>query len=883
MSKKSIAIIGSGWAGFTLSQKLSLAKYDVTVISPVRTIQYTPLLASAACGMFNFRLAEEPVRRRHRADLKYYKAKAEDIDFENRRIRCKATAITGDEEGHAFDVKFDQVCLAPGCDIQTFGTPGAKEHALFLRTTNDARLIQQRILEMLDKASLPNTSDAEQRDTLNIRIVGGGAIGIEAAAEIYDLWHEDMRFLYPHLDGKVTITIHDVAPQILSTFDSKLSEYATDSLKGKQIELKTSSHIQNVEADAIFTKEDGRLPYGLLLWATGNKASSLVEKLPVKKPEKGLPRMLTDKYLRVLRPDGSPMEGVFGLGDAADIDGESLPTLAEVALQKGEYLSNVLNQDSSASLKPFEYKQQALLAYLGRHDGIIGGREEWTGQSAWLAWRSGQVMDTQEGLVDDAAQGLLTRAEELLSELSTFATHFTQVADAVSGDGAHVTAGAVNYLRQQLKSEIQALSSIIDKQSGSSNELSTHRISSTNLPFFESLWAYAKQSRDIVALRKWVCNGLFEGKEVLAPGTHILHMPGDSIPSKNTTCLVDIIADGGRTWIKIAATTSKRLLWDMTKLGWAIGADDSDDEGDAGVTDDELEDIPLFKAAKGLAVSANAYRIRGKSPAVQLVLPRIASGESKDIDLVLNRIRSLGIQILCSHDLTNLSPVPLSKEILFQMAPNPLSGFSDILNVDTSVLIGLISDFSHRSVAKQEWFTAMQLGHLANEQKRRIAPTWIYPAMGSRQLICTPDAAKTCREIVRTIGTPSEIERLELLLCEDREMTRQQIIEKFEKLSDHNVPRDLQLPIQVVGDISGAPELPPEVWEALREVTEPTKSVFAFGWASGYTTLTSNGVGITSLTKNLEEIAYQGDWPSVWLCPFSRSLVGIPKHLRETE
>ncbi|KAI1862352.1 uncharacterized protein JN550_010214 [Neoarthrinium moseri] len=277
MSKPSVAIIGSGWAGFILSQRLSLAKFDVTVISPVRTIQYTPLLASAACGLFNFRLAEEPVRRKHRTDVKYYKAVAEAIDFDKRLIQCKSATQVGGDEPQLFEVKYDKICIAPGCDIQDFGTPGAEEHALFLRTTNDARLIQQRILEILDKASLPNVSEAEQRDILSIRIVGGGAIGIEAAAEIFDLWNEDLRFLFPHLDGKFSITIHDVAPQILSTFDSRLGEYATQSLKGKHVDLKTSSHIQSVEPGAINTKEEGRIPYGLLLWATGNKASSLVE------------------------------------------------------------------------------------------------------------------------------------------------------------------------------------------------------------------------------------------------------------------------------------------------------------------------------------------------------------------------------------------------------------------------------------------------------------------------------------------------------------------------------------------------------------------------------------------------------------------------------
>ncbi|ROW01210.1 hypothetical protein VSDG_02812 [Cytospora chrysosperma] len=405
MTKPTLAVIGSGWGGFTLAQKVSLEKYHLKIISPVRTIQYTPLLASAACGLFNFRLAEEPVRRKGRTELEYYKAIAHDIDFDKRIIRCKTAAEVDGEGPKDFDVKFDKLCIAPGCEIQDFGTPGTKEHALFLRTTNDSRLLQQRILEMLDEASLPTvTNDLQkQRDILNIRIVGGGAIGIEAAAELFDLWNEEMRFLYPHLDGKLTITIHDVADSILTTFDQSLAEYATESLtKGKQhvVQIKTGSHIEKVEEGAIFTKEEGRLPYGVLIWATGNKVSTLVDAISdrVKLPEKGLPRILTDKYLRVLRPDGSPMDGIYALGDAADIDGESMPTLAEVALQKGEYLTDVFNKSSNDdpdSQAPFKYQQRALLAYLGNHDGIIGGRQDWTGKSAWLAWRSGSLSWTR--------------------------------------------------------------------------------------------------------------------------------------------------------------------------------------------------------------------------------------------------------------------------------------------------------------------------------------------------------------------------------------------------------------------------------------------------------------------------------------------------------
>ena len=44
MAKEAIVIVGTGWAGYTLSQKLDDKKFGVTVISPEETSPYTPLL-----------------------------------------------------------------------------------------------------------------------------------------------------------------------------------------------------------------------------------------------------------------------------------------------------------------------------------------------------------------------------------------------------------------------------------------------------------------------------------------------------------------------------------------------------------------------------------------------------------------------------------------------------------------------------------------------------------------------------------------------------------------------------------------------------------------------------------------------------------------------
>lgn len=81
------------------------------------------------------------------------------------------------------------------------------------------------------------------------------------------------------------------------------------------------------------------------------------------------------------------------IGDAADIKKHFLPTTAEVAIQKARYLAAQLNNDSF--VKSFEYYQKPLVAYIGGHDGVVRGNPDWSGQRAWAAWRSKNLLWTK--------------------------------------------------------------------------------------------------------------------------------------------------------------------------------------------------------------------------------------------------------------------------------------------------------------------------------------------------------------------------------------------------------------------------------------------------------------------------------------------------------
>ena len=90
---------------------------------------------------------------------------------------------------------------------------------------------------------------------------------------------------------------------------------------------------------------------------------------------------MTDVYVCVFKPDESIINAAYALGDAADVKGGELPTTAEVACQKAEYLARCFNFDFQID-EAFAYSQKALVTYIGQHDGVNGGNKDWSGAKA---------------------------------------------------------------------------------------------------------------------------------------------------------------------------------------------------------------------------------------------------------------------------------------------------------------------------------------------------------------------------------------------------------------------------------------------------------------------------------------------------------------------
>lgn len=110
-----LVVIGSGWVGLYIDQYINTSIYAVSIVSPRRTSAYTPLLASAACGLFPFSCAEESVRVKGR-HCNYIKANARSVDFARKVVRCEAdvddnTFLTE----RFFNLTYDKLIISPGC------------------------------------------------------------------------------------------------------------------------------------------------------------------------------------------------------------------------------------------------------------------------------------------------------------------------------------------------------------------------------------------------------------------------------------------------------------------------------------------------------------------------------------------------------------------------------------------------------------------------------------------------------------------------------------------------------------------------------------------------------------------------------------------------
>ena len=148
---------------------------------------------------------------------------------------------------------------------------------------------------------------------------------------------EDLSKWYTQLVAEARITLVEAGKEILTSFDEKLRRYAMDLFRRERISVLTGSPVVRVESTVIRLADGSSLPYGLLLWSTGNAATSFSAAINLPKDKQS--RIIVDEFFRV-----KGLEDIYALGDCSVVEGSPLPATSQVAQQQGKYLARALNR-----------------------------------------------------------------------------------------------------------------------------------------------------------------------------------------------------------------------------------------------------------------------------------------------------------------------------------------------------------------------------------------------------------------------------------------------------------------------------------------------------------------------------------------------------------
>lgn len=319
---------------------------------------------------------------------------------------------------------------------------------------------------------------------------------------------------------------------------------------------------------------------------------------------------------------------------------------------------------------------------------------------------------------------------------------------------------------------------------------------------------------------------------------------------------------------------------EMAKQGWGNDSSDSDLDEEhlrpENGSDDDDDGLSLQKMGEKLLKAAQETRVRYRHPRIRFVLPKVHYGKITQVDAIVDGLRKDGITVQCASDVPPAVPI---EKALDTMILDELADLSPTLNLDCTILLALISDISHGQVTEQPWFNRAVRRQIEIEAKERLMCETLWPVMDNRSLTCTSPAAKRMREITELIGTETEKARMRILMGDETTKTQADLIADFQSYSEYPIPATWKLPITVadtdIPSLLQSDELPRVAAAVAEQLSAINQSVFLYGWAHGWSTVTSNRT-VSKQIETLVEANRNGEeevGPDVWLCPTSRSLV----------
>jgi NADH dehydrogenase len=399
--KTQIVVVGGGAGGLELVRRLGARlgreEFDVILIERSRTHVWKPLLHEVATGALDANMDEVGYgRHANRWGYRFFFGAMEAIDRQAREI---VVAPILDENGAELigrhRIRYDYLVIAVGSVSNDFGTPGVMQNCLFLEDREQADRFRLKLLNHCLRVSRALAENPEADAHVDIAIVGGGATGVELAAELYNAASALKHYGLEVFDERrLRVTLIEAGPRILPALPEKLAEAAKHELEALGVRVLEGAAVTEVTPGAMRTAGDEEIRADMLVWAAGVRGPELLQHMD------GLEATRNNQLvvLPTLQTTRDPR--IFAIGDCCFFKPEGadkpVPPRAQSAHQMAATaLTNILALINNEPLEPFVYRDRGSLVSLSRFStvgslmgNLVGGRMAIEGRLARLVYLS---------------------------------------------------------------------------------------------------------------------------------------------------------------------------------------------------------------------------------------------------------------------------------------------------------------------------------------------------------------------------------------------------------------------------------------------------------------------------------------------------------------
>ena len=399
--KTQIVVVGGGAGGLELATKLGgrlgREKFDIILVEKNRTHIWKPLLHEVAAGSLDANLDEVGYRSHgHAWGYRFFYGAMEGIDRDTRHLLiAPIKGEDGREIMGSHRIRYDYLVLAVGSVSNDFGTKGVAEHCIFLDSRLQADRFRSKLLDHCLRVSRTLQADPTADVHVRVDIVGGGATGVELAAELYNSASELRHYGLEVFDeSRLKVTLIEAGPRILPALPETLAEAAHKELEALGVRVLTNTAVVEATSDGMLTKSGEFIAADLRVWAAGVKGPDILKEVA------GLETTRANQLVVKPSLQTTRDERIFAIGDCAYFVPEGatrpVPPRAQSAHQMAATaFHNLRALIKGRALKGFVYRDHGSLVSLSHFStvgslmgNLIGGRMAIEGRLARFVYVS---------------------------------------------------------------------------------------------------------------------------------------------------------------------------------------------------------------------------------------------------------------------------------------------------------------------------------------------------------------------------------------------------------------------------------------------------------------------------------------------------------------